>query len=76
MILEYIEAALNKGIQTVYRLETTSGKWIETTSEHPYLVLEEELANKLIGNDHQNNKNQNQTKSYKKSNKNKPLVQN
>ena len=42
----------------------TSGKWIETTSEHPYLVLEEELANKLIGNDHQNNKNQNQTKSY------------
>ncbi|MBI2597070.1 hypothetical protein HYW41_02850, partial [Candidatus Daviesbacteria bacterium] len=33
-----VEATLDKGIQTVYRLETQSGKWIETTSEHPYLV--------------------------------------
>ena len=57
-----VENTMDMGIQEVFRLETERGKWIETTANHPYLVLEE-LTNKLIGNNHQDNQNQNQGKS-------------
>lgn len=35
---------MDMGIQTVYRLETEEGKWIETTANHPYLVKKDKLA--------------------------------
>ncbi|TSC85693.1 MAG: Protein containing Hedgehog/intein hint domain, C-terminal domain, partial [Microgenomates group bacterium Gr01-1014_7] len=33
-----VEKTMDMGIQAVFRLETESGKWIETTGNHPYLV--------------------------------------
>jgi hypothetical protein len=37
-----VEALMYKGVQPIYKLTTETGKTIRTTSEHPYLVLENE----------------------------------
>ncbi len=33
-----VEATMDMGVQEVFRITTKSGKWIETTGNHPYLV--------------------------------------
>ena len=50
-------------MQEVYRLETETGKWIETTKEHPYLVKEELLVESNVNQKANNHK-------YPKSNSN------
>ncbi|TSC85694.1 MAG: Protein containing Hedgehog/intein hint domain, C-terminal domain [Microgenomates group bacterium Gr01-1014_7] len=49
------------GRSTVYKLETEGGKWIETTGNHPYLVLKKELLF-VEGNKKQQKGNQDQGK--------------
>ncbi|MBI2600974.1 hypothetical protein HYW42_03395 [Candidatus Daviesbacteria bacterium] len=38
-----VEKTLNKGIQETIKIVTQSGKWIETTDEHPYLTIEKDI---------------------------------
>lgn len=47
-----VEKLLDKGTQQVYELKTESGKSIQTTSEHPYLVKTQEVSEEkqLLGN--------------------------
>ncbi|MBU2578336.1 NYN domain-containing protein, partial [Patescibacteria group bacterium] len=64
-----VEKTLDKGEQEVYELITESGKKIETTGNHPYLVRRQNdlvkstagnFNNQTPGNDRQNNTNNNQ----------------
>src|SRR3989338_4110614 len=66
MPLSKVEATLDKGIQTVYRLKTDSDKWIETTSEHPYLIRNTKLF--VESNVQKQEDNKNKGKSYLGSN--------
>jgi intein/homing endonuclease len=59
-----VEKTLDMGVQEVYELTTETGKRIETTGNHPYLVrrLSRTSFNQFSGNDNQSNSNQHQSK--------------